>query len=84
MKINKKCNGTVNPKTGKQYSLDFKKRTVEYYLLGMYNEEQIWKKFQINRILLDKWRKWYYKYFESPNYSEPNYGKGKMYCPEIG
>ena len=77
MKINKKRNGTVNPKTGKAYSVDFKKRTVQYYLLGMYNEEQIWKKFQINRTLLEKWRKWYYQYFESPNYAEPNYGKGK-------
>lgn len=78
MKINQKCNGTVNPKTGKKYSLDFKKRTVQYYLLGMYDEEEIWKKFQINRTLLEKWRKWYYEYFESPNYAEPNYGKGKI------
>ena len=77
MKINKKRNRTVNPKTGKTYSVDFKKRTVQYYLLGMYNEEEIWKKFQINRTLLEKWRKWYYQYFESPNYAEPNYGKGK-------
>ena len=78
MKINQKCNGTINPKTGKKYSLDFKKRTVEYYLLGMYDEQQIWKKFQINRTLLEKWRKWYYEYFESPNYAELNYGKGKI------
>ena len=27
--------------------------------------------------MLEKWRKWYYQYFESPNYAEPNYGKGK-------
>lgn len=78
MKISKKGNGTVNPKTGKTYSIDFKKRTVEYYLLGMYEEEQIWKKFQINRTLLGKWRKWYYKHFESPYYSTPNHGKGRI------
>lgn len=44
----------------------------------MYDEEQIWKKFQINRTLLDKWRKWYYKHFESPYYSTPNHGKGRI------
>ena len=29
MKINQKCNGTVNPKTGKKYSLDFKNEVDE-------------------------------------------------------
>ena len=75
MKINKKCTGSVNPKTGKKYSTEFKKRTVQYYLSGVYNEATIWKKFHINSTLLLQWRKWYYKHFESPYYSKPNYGK---------
>jgi len=32
MEINKKRHGSVNPKTGKKYSLAFKKRIVDYYL----------------------------------------------------
>jgi len=47
MEISKKQHGSTNPKTEKTYSLDFKKRTVEYYLLGMYDEQTIWKKLGI-------------------------------------
>lgn len=47
MKINKKEHGTAKQKksskikTGKFYSTGFKKRTIHYYLLGMYNESAI-------------------------------------------
>lgn len=78
MKINKKCNGTVNPKTGKKYSTPFKRRIVQHYLLGLYDEQTIWEKFQINRSLLKKWHRWYYDQFEKQRYRTPNYGKGKI------
>lgn len=76
MTIRKKDKGTkntplrqINPKTGKKYSTVFKKRTVQYYLLGMYDESAIWKKWHVNRHLLRQWRQWYYEAFE------------KKYCP---
>ena len=74
MRINKKEHGTkkcsqnnrINPKTGKFYSCAFKKRTVQYYLLGLYDESAIWKKWHVNRHLLRQWRQWYYKVYEQP------------------
>jgi len=78
MEINKKRHGLVNPKTGKVYSTVFKKRTVQFYLSGRYDEQAIWKIFKVNRTLLLEWRKWYYEHFESSYYTKPNYGKGKI------
>ena len=75
MNINKLSNTSQNPKTGKKYSTFFKRRTIEYLLSGMYDEQTIWEKFQINSTLLLEWRKWFYKHFEAKNYSTPNYGK---------
>ena len=64
--------------TGKVYSTVFKKRTVQFYLSGRYDEQAIWKIFKVNRTLLLEWRKWYYEHFESSYYTKPNYGKGKI------
>ena len=51
MEINKKRHGLVNPKTGKVYSTVFKKRTVQFYLSGRYDEQAIWKIFKVNAYI---------------------------------
>lgn len=80
MKIKEKCNGTINPKSKRKYSVPFKKRMVEYYLSGYYDEDTILQKFQINRTLLKKWHTWYYQHFQSKDYTKANYGSGKQPC----
>lgn len=44
MKINDLGTETRNPKTGKKYSISFKKQTVQYFLSGTYTPLKIRKK----------------------------------------
>ncbi len=64
MKINNLSQGIKNPKTGKKYSTAFKKRTVQYWLLGIHDVSIIRKKFHVSEKLLFKWRIWYFCQFE--------------------
>jgi transposase InsO family protein/transposase-like protein len=78
MKTSRKCNSKINPKTGKPYSVKFKKEVVETYLSGMYDSEKIKRKYKISINLLYQWTGWYYHHFQSAYYSKTNYGKGKI------
>jgi len=78
MKTSRKCHSKINPKTGKPYSVKFKKEVVETYLSGMYNAEKIKQKYKISTNLLYQWTGWYYHHFQSGYYSKTNYGKGKI------
>lgn len=68
--MNSSSLNNINPKTGKKYSTAFKKRTIQYYLFGIYDESAILKKWHINSELLRQWRLWYYHAFE------------EQYCPK--
>ena len=54
----------INPKSKKKYSINFKKRVVQYYLSGVYDLKTIKSKFHISSKLVYKWRIWYYHFFE--------------------
>jgi len=83
MKVNELSTGTkkmstpqINPKTKKKYSVNFKKRVVQYYLCNLYDLDTIQKKFHISPKLVLRWRKWYFQYFESTYHSQ-NLDDGK-------
>lgn len=72
MKVNQLSDGTtkikksqINPKTKKKYSVNFKKRIVQYYLCNIYDLDTIKRKFHISSKIVIRWRKWYFQYFES-------------------
>jgi len=65
MIVNNLKNGTKNLKTKKRYLVAFKKRTVQYFFSGAYTAAEIRKKYSVPEFLLQNWRKWYFRYFES-------------------
>lgn len=78
MKISKESKKAKIGKGVKKYGVDGKLHVVEYYLMGIYSTKEILEKYGVSRILLLQWLGWYYRYFQSENYNDINYGKGKI------
>ena len=46
-----------------------RKRAIQYFLSGIKSEKQIHQQYGTDRILLWKWRRWYWQHFEQPHLS---------------
>ncbi len=55
----------------RRLSVSARKRAVQYWLLGLKTEQQLFQQYGLNRNLLWNCRRWYWQHFEKPYRSLP-------------